>query len=573
MMPPTQPAFTATFLLLFTAHLADAANSLRVVTYTGQPVQSEFGDLRFRNSNMPPVINNTGRVAFSGTLFSDGPMRQAHGIFEQGASQQIRASYVSRYTLVGEGQDFETLNYVTIDPVILNERGTKAFVGWQSTDGVWLSDKGRETTVKIAKHGELSPSGITYNRFNHPTRDAFMLVNDSDQFAFFDLNGIWFDDGVSGPQLAVSADEPLGDDSDFYFPNLNFAPSRSESLFMGLSDSGDVGFTGNASFGTNEPGFRGFWLKPADGPLELVAGGGMTPPGEGGQAEWLVSHQNSFSLGDDGEMVFTADFRRGNGEPELNGIWKRTTVGQIQPVVIAGDSLDIIGSTRQFSGVGERGAVLGGRGEIVFDGRFTETLDSGASVSTYGAFKKVDEETEVLALSGHTAPGTDGLAEFDRIGFAAGRLNYGNGWITTNNAGQAVFGATLTGEGIDNTNNLGIWAEDRSGELKLIVRTGDFVQVAPGDNRQIEAFYFWGSYNNHSGLPSGFNDRGELTFLASFADGSQGILVSNAVAVPEPAAIVLLSITLLAASTLRRRGNIHTLCECLEYREQESRTA
>jgi len=39
---------------------------------------------------------------------------------------------------------------------------------------------------------------------------------------------------------------------------------------------------------------------------------------------------------------------------------------------------------------------------------------------------------------------------------------------------------------------------------------------------------------NSDGRPSAFNNLGQLAFAARFTDGSSGIFVSNAVAVPEP---------------------------------------
>ena len=49
----------------------------------------------------------------------------------------------------------------------------------------------------------------------------------------------------------------------------------------------------------------------------------------------------------------------------------------------------------------------------------------------------------------------------------------------------------------------------------------------------------------------GFNDRGQVAFYARFTDGTSGVFVSGAVAIPEPSA-VLAFITCLALAWLTR---------------------
>ncbi|MEZ6072461.1 MAG: PEP-CTERM sorting domain-containing protein [Pirellulales bacterium] len=58
------------------------------------------------------------------------------------------------------------------------------------------------------------------------------------------------------------------------------------------------------------------------------------------------------------------------------------------------------------------------------------------------------------------------------------------------------------------------------------------------------------SSGNQDGRNSLFNDRGQVAFGATFTDGTSGIFVSNAVAVPEPASLMLFAV---GATLLRRR--------------------
>jgi hypothetical protein len=71
------------------------------------------------------------------------------------------------------------------------------------------------------------------------------------------------------------------------------------------------------------------------------------------------------------------------------------------------------------------------------------------------------------------------------------------------------------------------------------------------DLRTISDLYFFGHSGNDDGRRSWFNDNGQLTFWASFTDGSEGMFVSNLVAVPEPSSSVLLIAWMVAAITRR----------------------
>jgi hypothetical protein len=118
--------------------------------------------------------------------------------------------------------------------------------------------------------------------------------------------------------------------------------------------------------------------------------------------------------------------------------------------------------------------------------------------------------------------------------------------LALNDAGQIAFNATLTGSGIDSTNRRGIWATDRTGALQLIARSGNTLEVAPGDFRTIRqddnlgsSLRFLIGSGNSDGHPSAFNNRGQLVFWARFTDGTAGIFVSNRVAIPEPSTFLL----------------------------------
>jgi len=169
----------------------------------------------------------------------------------------------------------------------------------------------------------------------------------------------------------------------------------------------------------------------------------------------------------------------------------------------------------------------------------------------------------LVAREGQLAPGTVGDVRFGWYFFPTSHdsLFYN---AALNNVGHVAFLAPIMGIDVPprlgnwTLGNVGIWAEDTSGVLQLLVRTHDTIEVAPGDVRTIS--YLEMMPGGGAGSASSFNDLGQLTFRAHFTDGSHGIFVSNAVAIPEPAAALIVATTLgclvlcRVSRTLRSRG-------------------
>jgi hypothetical protein len=124
--------------------------------------------------------------------------------------------------------------------------------------------------------------------------------------------------------------------------------------------------------------------------------------------------------------------------------------------------------------------------------------------------------------------------------------------LSINDRGQVAFlGGLQVGEGgVTENDNLGIWAEDATGVLQLVVRTGSELEVAPNVFRVVTELDLLGAAAK---IGSGFNDFGQIAFIANFSDGSSGIFVSNRVAVPEPDSSQLVIVLALAVYTKKSR--------------------
>jgi hypothetical protein len=131
---------------------------------------------------------------------------------------------------------------------------------------------------------------------------------------------------------------------------------------------------------------------------------------------------------------------------------------------------------------------------------------------------------------GDPAPGT--ATEFSHIW-----------WTRANAQGQRVYAAELNNDDENPNNDAGIWAEDETGVLQLVVREGDRIETRPGLFETIDFDSL------HSEL-RGFNDRGEILFTSQ-----GGVYLATLNPVPESASIVLLIVGAapLAFFVVRRR--------------------
>lgn len=112
-----------------------------------------------------------------------------------------------------------------------------------------------------------------------------------------------------------------------------------------------------------------------------------------------------------------------------------------------------------------------------------------------------------------------------------------------NSNGQLVFMAALNGPDVGANNRIGLFAEDLDGNIQTIVREGDTLDVSrdplQADERIVERISFYSQTGNEDGRQCAFNDLGQVVFAVDFTDGSNAVLVSNLVAVPEPGSLLL----------------------------------
>jgi hypothetical protein len=129
------------------------------------------------------------------------------------------------------------------------------------------------------------------------------------------------------------------------------------------------------------------------------------------------------------------------------------------------------------------------------------------------------DDLALIARNGQPAPGTPAGVTF--------------AWPTDftsalNNHGQMAFVARLKGEGVDFSNDNGLFAYDPADGLHLVLREGDKLRLPNGDVRTIAGLNFQGGAATGDGRPIGLNDLGQLAFSADFAEGiDEAVFIAN----------------------------------------------
>ena len=127
-------------------------------------------------------------------------------------------------------------------------------------------------------------------------------------------------------------------------------------------------------------------------------------------------------------------------------------------------------------------------------------------------------------MEGDQAPGMPPGVVFSRIQNGGSILTPFT-LVRLTDTDQIAFMTGVAGHGVNSTNQIGLFASDGNGNLGLIARSGDFMDVGNGELRQIAQLW-----------PDTFNSRNQLSFLAYFADGTNGAFVAT---VPEPTTTLL----------------------------------
>lgn len=515
--------------LLFTP--AVAGPPVRTVVLANTQVPGAGAGTLFSGLGLP-ALNNKGQTAFSSILLDGGTASNTSSVWSEGSGS---LALVVREGAAAPGTEAGvTFGYTS--PPVLSDSGASVF--WASlrgvsnpdnSEGYWSHANGSLSLV--AQPGSQAPDTAAGVVFSAPLGFySLPAISDNGTIAIsafiygpgvdsVNNRGIWTKSTGNLTLAYRSGTQAPGLDSGV----LITGPTL---LYTGpvVNDAGEIVFLGTLTGpGTGPTNNQSLWSS-GGGSLHMVARTGSQAPGAPEGVTFTDFWEGAWSmlLNNSGETAFQGVTSDGG-----YGIWSER--GGLHAVARSGQSTPGLPGEafRDFSV-----PVLNAHGHVAF----LASLASGKG----GLWSEGNGELALVASTGEQAPGAPAGVTF--AGFGNGSLN---------GRGQFAFTASLTGLGPAGAN--GVWVHDIDGVLRAIVRSGDSIEVEPGDFRIVRSVGFVGGSGNEDGRHSAFNDLGQLAFQASFTDGTQGIFVTDIVAIPEPAAWVL---ALLAFGAVRcRRGS------------------
>lgn len=556
-------AFAIAIAALIAANSACGADQITPIAlqfsrFHGPPDSGYWTDIRV------PSIDKLGGAAFR-AYFSDEIVNGGINTVYRSSSQQIIARVGDHAPGLPVDVPFEEIIHLQA-----SLQGPAAFLGYARndggipTEGIWAEDPSGQLRL-VALTG-TEPPGVAAGTTLSPFAEWVYLSSS--------LN-LWFPPPL--PPFLVNG----SGETSFY--SLLDQPGSSHSS-------------------------EGIWSEGGGQGLRLVVQRGMSVPqfSPGATIATIITPDDAVRMNDAGVSAFTAlavdpDYVGGGGV----GLFLDDPQ---QGLIVAARSEQ---EAPGLPGVRFRNLLfpsLNNAGQIAFVAE--QLADDPAAIPNLGIWSGSPGDFRLVAQTGASAPGTDGLflSWQGSLGWRESNLR-----PVINGQGEVAFAAQIAGPGVDESNDTGVWVQDVQGQLQLVAREGDVVdgdrtlddllalagglvlnnqgQVAfqttqgiwatdvagllhnivhLGDDLPVgspfsdsltmetpERFGMGRSTGNQDGIGSSFNDRGELVFSAydQFGYGI-GVYLSRAVAVPEPAAAgMLLFGCLLGCSRNRANGD------------------
>jgi hypothetical protein len=407
---------------------------------------------------------------------------------------------------------------LSFDPPVLNTPGDIAFgsfltgpaVNSSNNFGIWSgSSSPLNLVAQSGDHAPGTEDGVKlaymqWVRFNALGQVGFLGNLAGTNVNSLNRQGIWKDSAGDLELMVRTGEQAFGmpDGANYY----TLRP-------LDMNSNGKIVFSANViGGGVSTTNDSGIWSVDSNS-RELIAAEGSQAPGAPSGLNF--GSFSAYAVNGAGNTLIVASLIGEVIDQNINyGMWSEST-GALDIIVRTGSQAPGTPSGATFSFL--RQPVLNANGLVTFQASLTGTgVDS---TNSSGIWSDGSGVLELVARTGSRPPGTPDGVSFNSMFFP-----------TMNAAGQISFQGRMSGA----QTGYGIWTTDVNGILRLVVRAGDILEVAPSEFRTVSSVTLGAQQQeagsgNEDGRPSTFNDRGQVAFLASFTDGSSGVFVSDAV--------------------------------------------
>lgn len=300
--------------------------------------------------------------------------------------------------------------------------------------------------------------------------------------------------------------------------NFNDFPGFQDQSGLALAPDGYVAFTANT---TALNGNAGIWFGKAAAVQAVMIPGEAVPASLMGDGYTYGSGATEVDLNARHEVVFSTTLV-GQGLNNTNSdVVLVGEPGALRMVAQSGQPAPgipgaIFGSS--YLGGTFQHCIIGSDGSVAFSASYDNNSGSGLWLAPANGATPV-----LLMHSGAPAPGMpDGVVFTNASVYSPLVLN-----AFMNAQGQVAFLSAVSGPGIGDTNNLGIWLADPNGSVSLVVRSGDTIDIGSNQTQRLDYLTLGAespaTAGPEDGRPSLFNANGEIVF----SDNSTGIYAAQ----------------------------------------------
>lgn len=502
---------------------------IRVVALSGSATPDGNGVF---GSFGTPSLNNAGQVVFRAFLNDTlGGNTDNQGLYLADSSS------IAKIARNGDVSPFDGRDFLEIERPSLNDAGQVAFRSrvftptgdFSSDNGIFLFDGGQLTSV--AQTGVAAPDGDgNFLSVNRPE------INASGEVAYYGVldntavgrsSGIYRSGNGSITEIArVGRVLPAGDGI--------FEDIGAGGPTLAFNDAGQVAFGAVVMRGSDGDRDTGaLFLSDGSSTIEIQRFGQTAPSGDG-----ILSSQGIPLLNDNGHVLISNfyDNTAGGGDTNLGiSLYKDETT---QELIRKGDIVPSGNGTFGTFGIflGVFGSDFNNSDNVAFYSQLNNT--NSGNDDNLAIFLTQDGILKEVVRRGQPAP--DGNGVFSVPG------SIDSPAPTLNDSGQVIFFTTYNNTVGDSPANTAIVFYDANLGLQDVVRQGDSVLGSAVTRVDINQFSLFSA--NQDGTGRSLNDRGEVAFRFSLADGRSGIALWS---IPEPATAYLLLLAMLTG-TLHR---------------------